>query len=210
MPRQPTWTHEKVLKYKADYRSMCIRLGIPLENVERFGDEAEILQAIDQKSKGEYKVVWISGPMPVSGHTVCDVKMDISSRTDPKSRKYEVGFRLDHVGGDLFDVSPNAVEHTCKASQFTGYYRHRGGVTTYDFHEIEGIMVLGEELPFWCRRRKKPEIRIEKRYVDVPEPHKTELLKILNEEGSQMKSLALREKIHIYLVERDLKLYGVV
>jgi len=78
-----------------------------------------------------------------------------------------------------------------------------------DHHQITARKTMEKYLPRWCKKFKQPEISIPKLYKDVSESHKNELLRILNEEGSTLKSIELREKIYIYLTENDIKLYGI-
>ncbi len=206
MTRKPTWTHEKVKKYIANYQSMATRLGLDLDNPE-FMDAAEVLQSYKLVRSGGYKVTWISGPFKRGGQTVCDITMDVSSLSDPKSRPYEVKATARYVDGDTYSLSFQDMDHACKESQFSEKYGHRGGRPGAEHHKGAVKIVLEKEMPFWCKRRKKPEIKIEKAFKEIPEFHMAELLKILDKEGRTMKSIPLRERIIIYLHENDLELY---
>jgi hypothetical protein len=223
LERQPTWTHKDVVRYIHDYQSMAIRMNIPLSDIQDFGDAAEILESIELEDFGGYKVAWISGPLEkmIEGEEqlICYVHMDISSLSDLrkisvlkekpeiKPKTYEVKTTLFNVEGDLYTTDYNHMDHACKSSQFASKYRWRGGVVSPEHHMITTRKTMEKYLGKWCKKRNRPEIKISKIYCDIPDPHKTELLKILNEEGTTLKSIKLRERIYVYMFENDVKLY---
>jgi len=202
--RKSPWTHRKVTNYIKDYRSMLTRVNRPLEEIKVFGDAGEILQSLKLFERGGFRKSWI-GKTDDKLH----IHIDVESLSKPKSRPYEVKVTAHKVDEGLYATSYDDMDHSCKDSQFSGAYRHRGGVKSPDHHEITARRTIERYLPKWCRDSDLPIARIKPIYKDISEHHKQQLLEILDKESSTLKSIKLREKIYVYLEENDIELYGL-
>jgi hypothetical protein len=203
--RKPTWTHKEVTNYIKNYRSMLTRTNRDPFEIQYFGDPGEILQSLELYNRGGFKPTWMRR---VNDKVL--VHMDIESLSDPKNRPYEVKATLHKVDNTLFATSHEDMEHVCKDSQFSGGYRHRGGVVSPDHHEITARRAMENYLPKWCGRFDiRPAVEIKPIYKKIAERHEKELLRILNKEATTLKSIGLRERIYIYLTENDIELYGI-